>query len=90
MDKMPRDLYQKLKIAEEQSESKTNRISHEEMMTRLDNLTVERIQDLAARIFVTSRPTVSAIGPVEQLLETDAIGERLKSGGSFVPLRAAG
>jgi len=52
-------------------------IPNEELLLRLDNLTVGRLRDLAGRIFVESAPTVSAVGPVDSLMEIDDIRARL-------------
>ncbi len=63
-------------------------IPNEELLSRLDNLTVERLRDLAGRIFVESPPTVSAVGPVENLIAIDDIAARLTAGTSAQqPLR---
>ncbi|MDD9910692.1 MAG: pitrilysin family protein [Ahrensia sp.] len=42
-------------------------ISNDELMDRLQALTVDRLSDLAARLFGEAQPTVSAIGPVASL-----------------------
>ncbi|MCR6723038.1 M16 family metallopeptidase [Agrobacterium fabrum] len=42
-------------------------IPNEEMMTRLEDITRERLTDLAGRLFFDTVPTLSAIGPLEQL-----------------------
>ena len=42
-------------------------IPNDELMERLDALSVERIRDLAGRIFYDSMPTLTAVGPVEQM-----------------------
>lgn len=48
-------------------------IPNEELLSRLDKLTVERLRDLADRLFMGSRPTVSAVGPVDKLLDMNEI-----------------
>ncbi len=48
-------------------------IPNEELLSRLENLTVDRLRDLADRLFMGSRPTVSAVGPVEKLLDMSEI-----------------
>lgn len=61
-------------------------ISNEELLSRLDNLNVNRLRDLAGRLFTTSRPTVSAVGPVDQLLdmaEINATLSKLKDSGTI-------
>jgi len=55
-------------------------IPNEELLLRLDNLTVARLRDLAGRIFVASAPTVSAVGPVDMLMDMDDIRARLVAG----------
>ncbi len=42
-------------------------ISNEELMERLSALTVERLRDLADRLFTESMPTIAAIGPIAKL-----------------------
>ncbi len=48
-------------------------IPNEEMMERLEGITVERLTDLAGRLFFDTVPTVSAIGPLEHLVPTGDI-----------------
>ncbi|WP_306119596.1 MULTISPECIES: pitrilysin family protein [unclassified Roseitalea] len=57
-------------------------IPNEELLLRLDNLTVSRLRDLAGRIFVQSQPTISAVGPVNQLMDIDTIRQQLVNGGA--------
>lgn len=50
-------------------------IPNEELMERLAGITAERLTDLAGRLFFDTRPTLSAIGPLEQLASAgDIIG----------------
>lgn len=42
-------------------------IPNEELMERLSGITIERLTDLAGRLFFDTTPTLSAIGPVEKL-----------------------
>ena len=42
-------------------------IPNDEMMTRLGDITRERLTDLAGRLFFDKVPTLSAIGPLENL-----------------------
>jgi predicted Zn-dependent peptidase len=51
-------------------------IPKDELMTRLDALTVERLTDLAARLFST-RPTIAGIGPVGSLASFETVNEAL-------------
>jgi predicted Zn-dependent peptidase len=55
-------------------------IPNQELLDRLDKLSVERLRDLAGRLFSTSRPTVSAIGPVAKLMDVGAIQNELMAG----------
>lgn len=52
-------------------------IPNDELMERLDALSVERIRDLAGRIFHESTPTISAVGPVKNMPRLDEIKHRL-------------
>ena len=56
-------------------------IDKEELMTRLDALTVERLTDLSARLFST-RPTVAAIGPIGTLAAYERIADLLPGSAS--------
>ncbi|HWK14939.1 MAG TPA: pitrilysin family protein [Rhizobiaceae bacterium] len=51
-------------------------IPMEELVDRLSKLTVERLSDLAGRLFST-RPTLAAIGPVGTLAPFEAVREQL-------------
>ncbi|MCO0638145.1 insulinase family protein, partial [Lutimaribacter sp. EGI FJ00014] len=53
-------------------------ISMEELMDRLSGLTVERLADLSARLF-SSKPTVTAIGPVGALAPFGSIQDTLNA-----------
>jgi len=64
-------------------------IPNQEMMERLQGITIERLTDLAGRLFFDTVPTLSAIGPLEQLapmeditasLATSAAGAKAASG----------
>ncbi|OWO92488.1 peptidase M16 [Rhizobium esperanzae] len=48
-------------------------ISNPEMMERLEGITIERLTDLAGRLFFDTVPTLSAIGPLEQLAPMEDI-----------------
>lgn len=52
-------------------------IPNDELMERLDALSVERVRDLAGRIFHESIPTLSAVGPVQNITRLDEIKDRL-------------
>ncbi|MEM7215136.1 MAG: pitrilysin family protein [Pseudomonadota bacterium] len=52
-------------------------IPNSELMERLDALSVERIKDLAGRIFHKSTPTLTAVGPVDELPRLDEIRQSL-------------
>lgn len=50
-------------------------IPNDELMERLEGITVDRLTDLAGRLFFDTRPTLSAIGPLDQLASAgDIIG----------------
>ncbi|EKF19860.1 M16 family metallopeptidase [Nitratireductor pacificus] len=51
-------------------------IDVDELMERLSNLTVDRLTDLSSRLF-SSKPTVTAIGPVGTLAPFEAIRDAL-------------
>jgi len=51
-------------------------IAKEELMERLSALTIERLRDLAARLFSTT-PTIAAVGPVGKLAPYEAIRDAL-------------
>lgn len=55
-------------------------ISNQEMMERLEGITTERLTDLAGRLFFDTMPTLSAIGPLEQLAPMDEIAGALSLG----------
>ena len=48
-------------------------ISNQEMMERLEGITIERLTDLSGRLFFDTVPTLSAIGPLEQLAPMEDI-----------------
>lgn len=52
-------------------------IPNEEMMMRLENITPKRLTDLAERTFYNTRPTISAIGPLENLAPISEIVNEL-------------
>jgi len=55
-------------------------ISNQEMMERLQGITVERLTDLAGRLFFDTVPTLSAIGPLDHLAPMDEISGALSMG----------
>ncbi|QQM31800.1 insulinase family protein [Martelella lutilitoris] len=61
-------------------------IPNEEMMMRIENITPKRLTDLAGRAFYNARPTLSAVGPIEQLAPLEDIVDGL----SFEEKKAAG
>lgn len=65
-------------------------ISNQEMMERLEGITTERLTDLAGRLFFETVPTLSAIGPLEQLAPMNEITRALSSGNASGGLKAAG
>jgi predicted Zn-dependent peptidase len=52
-------------------------IPNEELMQRLNDITTDRLTDLAGRLFFDTTPTLSAIGPVDQLAPMDDILQAL-------------
>jgi predicted Zn-dependent peptidase len=42
-------------------------IPNQEVLDRLAALTPDRLTDLASRLFLTGKPTISAIGPIGKL-----------------------
>jgi predicted Zn-dependent peptidase len=58
-------------------------IPNEELMQRLNDITTDRLTDLAGRLFFDTVPTMSAIGPVEQLAPMEDIMRALS--GSRAP-----
>jgi predicted Zn-dependent peptidase len=52
-------------------------IPNEELMQRLNDITTDRLTDLAGRLFFDTTPTLSAIGPVEQLAPMEEILQAL-------------
>ena len=55
-------------------------ISNEELIERLQALTVDRLSDLSARLFRGAEPTLAAIGPINTLASKAKIAERLRVG----------
>ncbi|MBB4064457.1 putative Zn-dependent peptidase [Gellertiella hungarica] len=55
-------------------------IPNNEMMERLAGITTERLTDLAGRLFFDTVPTLSAIGPLEQLDPLEKIVASLSTG----------
>ena len=49
-------------------------------MERLSGITTERLTDLAGRLFFNTVPTLSAIGPVDELASMDEIAQLLNGG----------
>ncbi|TDK37416.1 insulinase family protein [Rhizobium deserti] len=54
-------------------------IPNPEMMERLEGITTERLTDLAGRLFFDTVPTLSAVGPIEQLAPISDISAALSS-----------
>jgi predicted Zn-dependent peptidase len=54
-------------------------IPNEEMMERLEGITTQRLTDLAGRLFFDTVPTMSAVGPIEQLAPISDISAALSS-----------
>lgn len=62
-------------------------IPNEELMERLEGITIERLTDLAGRLFFDTVPTISAIGPLDHLVPAGDITRSLVRG--TVPERVA-
>jgi predicted Zn-dependent peptidase len=58
-------------------------IPKEELVDRLSKLTVERLSDLAGRLFGT-KPTLTAIGPIGKLASFEAVRGQIGRGGQTV------
>ncbi|MDL2401052.1 M16 family metallopeptidase [Rhizobium mayense] len=54
-------------------------IPNQEMLERLQGITIDRLTDLAGRLFFDTVPTLSAIGPLEQLAPMEDIITSLSS-----------
>jgi len=54
-------------------------IPNSELMERLSQISAERVRDLARRLFVESKPTMAALGPVGQLMPFDDLQMRLRA-----------
>ncbi|MCL6706214.1 insulinase family protein [Pseudomonas sp. R2.Fl] len=65
-------------------------ISNQEMMERLEGITIERLTDLAGRLFFDTVPTLSAIGPLERLAPMSDILGALGSSAEGRKMKAAG
>ncbi len=55
-------------------------ISNAEMMERLQGITTERLTDLSGRLFFDTKPTLSAVGPLENLAQLKDIAASLTNG----------
>ncbi|MCX5497456.1 pitrilysin family protein [Kaistia dalseonensis] len=51
----------------------------DELVARIDDVSVERVRNLAQTLFTGSAPTVAAIGPIDKLASRDRIAARLGS-----------
>jgi predicted Zn-dependent peptidase len=51
----------------------------DELVARIDGVSVERVRNLAQTLFTRSTPTVAAIGPINKLISASKIAERLGS-----------
>jgi len=54
-------------------------IPTEELVEKVESITVENIRDLAARIFTGSRPTLAAVGATELIMEHSEVAKRFGS-----------
>ncbi|MEN0002010.1 MAG: pitrilysin family protein [Pseudomonadota bacterium] len=55
-------------------------IASEEFLERLDALTIERLADLAQRMFTSNAPTIAAVGPVDKLMSRETFVANLVTG----------
>lgn len=55
-------------------------IPNNEMMERLEGITTQRLTDLAGRLFFDTKPTLSAIGPLDHLAPMEKIVASLTTG----------
>ena len=55
-------------------------VPNDELMARLNALTVERLTDLARRTFIDATPTIAAVGPIGGLAAQGAIASALSAG----------
>ena len=52
-------------------------IPNHEMMERLQGITTQRLTDLSGRLFFDTKPTLSAVGPIDKLASMDEISASL-------------
>ena len=53
-------------------------IPMQETVDRIPAITARRVQDVAGQIFMQGTPTLAGIGPIGNLADASAIGDRLK------------
>jgi predicted Zn-dependent peptidase len=53
-------------------------IPMQETVDRITAITAKRVQDVAGQIFMQGTPTLAGIGPIGNLADASAIGDRLK------------
>ncbi|MEX3007961.1 M16 family metallopeptidase [Hoeflea sp. TYP-13] len=56
-------------------------IPTDELMERLSNITPQRLTDLSGRLFFDTPVTLSAVGPLDNLMSLEDIGSGLSAGG---------
>jgi predicted Zn-dependent peptidase len=59
-------------------------ISNEELMERLENINTDRLTDLAGRLFCGEKITLSAVGPIDQLVSLEEMEAMLESPHSII------
>lgn len=59
-------------------------VANDELLDRLSLITPERLTDLAGRMFLDSKPTIAAVGPVSKLMTLDNITSKLSRPASAV------
>lgn len=58
-------------------------IPNEELFERLSHVTAERLTDLAQRLFIDTKPTLAAIGPIGKLMPFDEMRRQLATSNPY-------
>lgn len=54
-------------------------VTNDELLDRLSQITAVRLTDLAGRLFLDTKPTVAAVGPVGKLMNFDGVSDTLST-----------
>ncbi|RCS23364.1 insulinase family protein [Phyllobacterium salinisoli] len=54
-------------------------VDNDELLERLSLITAERLTDLAGRLFLDTKPTVAAVGPIGKLMHFDGVRDALST-----------